>query len=89
MFLDEENNVIYLTAGSNYQSGGSVYKIDLIKKEIDLAFLLKESYAVEGIYIEDEIMYIVNNGYYHQAKIPVNQINKYDISNFMSIGFKQ
>jgi len=45
---------------------------------------LKDSFAVEGIYIENEIMYIVNDGYYHNAKIPVNQINKYDISNLMN-----
>lgn len=89
LFLDEVNNIIYLTAGSSYYSDSYVYKIDLFKKEIDLAFILKESFAVKGIYIEDDKMYILNDGYYHQAKIPVNQINKYDISNFMSIGFKQ
>ena len=42
---------------------------------------MKDSYAVEGIFIDDHDMYILNDGYYHNAKVPVNCVNHYRINN--------
>lgn len=84
LFLDESKNIMYFTAGVNYHSDNYVYKIDLSTKKIDLVFKLKDSYCVEGIYIENGIMYILNDGYYHSGKNPINQLNKYDINQLLT-----
>lgn len=84
LFLDEDGEAIYFTAGINYKGDNFVYKIDLSTKEMNLEYTLKDSFAVEGIYIEDEIMYILNDGYYHDGKVDINQMNQYDISNLMT-----
>ncbi|OFV71350.1 hypothetical protein [Acetobacterium wieringae] len=84
LFLDEGSNAIYFTAGINYRGDNFVYKIDLLTKEINLAYTLKDSFAVEGIYIENETMYIFNDGYYHYGKVDVNQMNKYDINKLVT-----
>lgn len=81
LYLDITNNIMYFTAGNYYNSTNYVYKVDLSTDVVSLAYNLKESYAVEGIYIEDNIMYILNDGYYHSGTIAVNQLNKYDITN--------
>ena len=40
-------------------------------------YVLKDSYVIEGITIVDNILYVLNDGYYHDAKIPINQVNMY------------
>lgn len=84
--MDEDSDAIYFTAGINYEGDNFVYKIDLstTTEEMNLVFTLKDSFAVEGIYIEDETMYILNDGYYHDGKVDINQMNQYDISNLMT-----
>ncbi len=84
IFLDEDKNEIFFTAGINYKGDNYVYKVDLSAKKISLVFILKDSFAVEGIYIDGNIMYILNDGYYHSAEVNVNQMNKYDISQIMT-----
>lgn len=81
IFLDEKNNIIYFTAGNNYQEPNDVYAIDLSTGHIKKKYTLKDSYAVEGIFIDDHDMYILNDGYYHNAKVPVNCVNHYRINN--------
>lgn len=80
LFLDEKNNVIYFTAGNNYHRSNDVYTVDLSAGQIKKKYILKDSYAVEGIFINDHDMDIINDIYYHNAKVPVNCINHYRIN---------
>ena len=84
IFLDKVKNAIYLTAGNNYQGENYVYRVQLLFGRVPLAYTLKDSYAVEGIHMEGESMYILNDGYYHGAKTPVNQVNQYDLTRLVT-----
>ena len=33
------------------------------------------------IAIVDDVLYVLNDGYYHDAKVAVNQVNMYDLKN--------
>ena len=79
LFIDEENNLIYFTCGINYQGENYVYTFDMDTELVQAKYILKDSYAVEGISIIEDKMYILNDGYYHDAKIDVNQVNIYNI----------
>jgi len=80
LFLDIPGNKIYFTAGANYQGTNYVYVVDLSTDAVSLAYNLIESYAVEGIYINKNVMHILNDGYYHSGTVAVNQVNTYDLS---------
>lgn len=82
IYLDETNNYIYATAGANYTGDNYVYKINLTSGTNELAYILKDSYSVEGIYINNSTgrMYILNDGYYHNATILANIVQVYNIN---------
>ena len=80
LFIDENNNLIYFTCGTDYQSEGYVYTFDMVTRCVQMKYVLKDSYAIEGISIVGNKMYILNDGYYHKAKVTKNQVNIYDIS---------
>lgn len=44
-----------------------------------IKYILKDSFAIEGISIIDNDILILNDGYYHNAKVAENQINYYSI----------
>ena len=84
LWLDETNDVMYFTGGLNYtgsifKGDNAVYSVDLKTGAVNEEYALADSYAVEGIYVSEGKMYVLNDGYYHSAKIPVNQVNIYDI----------
>lgn len=78
IFLDENAGKIYMTAGENYSGENYVYCIDINTQTQAKAFFV-DSYSVEGIWIGSGKMLIANDGYYHSAKDPYNQINVYNI----------
>lgn len=55
--------------------------VDLETNEIKPVYELQDSYAIEGIAIVDDVLYVLNDGYYHDAKVAVNQVNMYDLKN--------
>lgn len=79
LWLDEKYNTIYVTAGNDYNRANYVYTIELDTGKINKKYILLDSYAIEGIYLQDNEMYILNDGYYHGASIPINQVNIYAI----------
>lgn len=79
LFIDEDANMIYFTAGTDYQGENYVYTFDITTEKVTLKYVLKDSYAIEGIAIIGNKMYILNDGYYHQAKVDVNQVNIYEL----------
>lgn len=60
------NNKLYITAGANYSGRNNVYYFDLSTHEQGVACTV-DSYSVEGIWIGENEMIIVNDGYYHSA----------------------
>lgn len=79
IFLDEERRILYITAGNNYKGKNYVYTVDLPTGQVKKAYLLHDSCAVEGIFYKEGKLYIANDGYYHNAKVPENQINIYEL----------
>ena len=78
-FLDASRGYLYITAGENYTSRNNVYLFDSNTHEQSIACTV-DSYSVEGIWIGDDEMVIVNDGYYHSAITAENQANIYDLS---------
>lgn len=76
---DEANSRLLMTVGLNYHGTNYVYEIDIKTGNINLLYKLEDSYAIEGIALYNGFMYIANDGMYHSARIPVNQINRYNI----------
>jgi len=76
--LDTNQNIIYFTAGANYHGNNFVYKLDLETGATNLYKTLKESYAVEGLYINGNKIYVLNDGYYHSAFLNKNVLNIYE-----------
>lgn len=74
-----ENNRIYFTAGINYDGENFVYEYDLDNNKLSKIYTLVDSFAVEGIWIENGMMYILNDGFYHSAKDARNLICVYKL----------
>ena len=77
LYLDENANLLYFSAGTNYGGDNYIYTINLETYEIQPSYVLKDSYAIEGISIVNGVLYVLNDGYYHNAAISVNQVNIY------------
>jgi len=78
-FLDPTRGYLYITAGANYDSRNNVYLFNTSTHEQSIACTV-DSYSVEGIWIGENEMVIVNDGYYHSAAVAINQANIYDLS---------
>lgn len=77
LFLDEKNDLIYFSAGADYHGDSYIYTVDLKTNRAKPLYVLKDSYAIEGITIVDDVLYVLNDGYYHDAETSVNQVNIY------------
>lgn len=78
-FLDHERGYLYITAGANYSSRNNVYLFNTATHEQSITCTV-DSYSVEGLWIGQTEMVIVNDGYYHSAVVAVNQANIYNLS---------
>lgn len=78
-FLDEGHGYLYITAGANYSGRNNVYRFDINTHEQTIACTV-DSYSVEGIWIGENEMVIVNDGYYHSATVAVNLANIYTLN---------
>lgn len=77
-FLDEARGYLYITAGANYQSRNNIYLFNTKTHEQSITCTV-DSYSVEGIWIGTDRMIILNDGYYHDALVKVNQANIYSL----------
>lgn len=77
-YLDNSSEILYITAGVNYTSRNNIYYFDTLSHEISIACTV-DSYSIEGLTITNDYMYIANDGLYHSAVVPYNQINIYKI----------
>lgn len=78
IFVDKKHNLIYLTAGTNYDRNQFLFVFSIDKGKIIKTYELEGSFAVEGISIIDSKIIIANDGFYHNAKIPKNYIAIYE-----------
>lgn len=62
----------------DYNGDSYVYEVDKETGEYNMKYILKDSFAIEGISIKDGNMLILNDGYYHNAKTTKNQMNYYE-----------
>ena len=77
-FLDAEKGYLYIDAGANYSSRNNIYLFNTNTHEQSIACTV-DSYSVEGIWIGETEMIILNDGYYHSATVEVNQANIYEL----------
>ncbi len=75
-FLDSGRGLLYITAGVNYSDRNNVYCFNTGTHEQNIACTV-DSYSVEGIWIGQNKMAIVNDGRYHNAYFPINVTNIY------------
>ena len=87
IFIDEDMDILLITVGDNYYVNNYLYTFSLSERKIVSKIALENSYAIEGVAILDDILFIINDGYYHKAKIPKNIVALYkynDIKNIIS-----
>ncbi len=78
-FFDPGRGYLYITAGNNYNSRNNIYLYNTISGEQSIVCTV-DSYSVEGLWIGEDKMVIVNDGYYHSAAEPYNTADIYDLT---------
>ena len=74
LYLDEANNILWISRGINGEKSGVVaYNINngVTSDQISLP----DSTEIEGIYLDGSTLYVVNNGYFHSGTL--NQLQSY------------
>lgn len=73
------DNEIYITVGADYIGNDNFCMVlDTNTNKFSVKYRFTDSYAIEGIYISNGKMYIVNDGLYHNAKIKKTYISIYN-----------
>lgn len=73
------DGLIYITVGTDYKGEENYCVVfDTQTENIKIQYKLYQSYAVEGIYIDEDYIYIVNDGAFHNAMIPRTYISVYE-----------
>lgn len=82
IYYNSNTNHLFITVGADYlENNNYVLEYDLNEQMNYKLYRINSSYAVEGIYLTDNKMYIVNDGFYHNAKIKKSYISVYDLTN--------
>ncbi len=79
LYLDEKNNLLYFSAGANYTGENYVYALSLTTYSCTLKYVLGDSYAIEGIYILNDQLYVCNDGLYHSSLSNTNEMKIYNM----------
>lgn len=61
----------------NYHGHSYIYTVDLKTSKVKPLYVLKIHMQLKGITIVDDVLYVLNDGYYHDAETPINQVNMY------------
>lgn len=79
--FDKNYNILF-TVGADYNGTNNyVGLIDIKNRNAKIIYNVSDSYAVEGIFVKDDALYIINDGIFHDAKIRENYIVKYELDN--------
>ena len=75
--FDENHNILF-SVGADYNGDENyVGCIDVHTHEVSIMYQVRESYAVEGLFVDGGVLYVVNDGIYHSAKYKKNYIAQY------------
>lgn len=77
--FDDDRNILFMVGADYNGNKNYVGLIDIDKREIKILYNILDSYAVEGIYMNDGKMFIVNDGIFHDATIKNNYVSEYVI----------
>ena len=71
---------LYISAGADYNGDDNfIMEFELDTKKIKVLYRLEDSFAIEGIFVLDGKLYVINDGNYHDAKIKNNYVSCYDL----------
>ena len=79
LYYNITNKKIYVSIGADYNGNNNFVLQYDIKNSSKQLYRTKKSYAIEGIYINNNKLYVLNDGFYHSAKIKKSYINIYNI----------
>lgn len=75
-----DNGNLYATVGADYDGENNfVFEINTQSGYNKCAYTVQKSFAIEGIIVIDDKMYILNDGKYHKAKMQDSYIAVYDL----------
>lgn len=75
-----DSSTLYFSAGADYNGDSNfIIEINVDEQEIKARYRLIDSFAIEGIYILGDKLYVVNDGTFHNAQIKDNYISCYDL----------
>jgi len=73
---------VMLTVGADFQGENNyIVGVDKITGEMEVLYRANSSYAIEGLVIMDDSIYVCNDGFYHNSKINSSYIARYSIEN--------
>lgn len=75
---------IFITSGGNYKRDQYLHIFDLEKKKVVQTVRLLKSYAVEGIEVIGDSIFVANDGEYHSSKDGKNVVNVYSLREVLS-----
>jgi len=72
---------LYISAGADYNGDNNfIMEVEIDTNKIKTLYRLEDSFAIEGISVLDEKLYVVNDGIFHNAKIKDNYVSCYDLN---------
>ena len=81
LFINQANGTLLFTAGADYMGNENfIYEYDFANECPVLVYQLMDSYAVEGLVVDHDTIYVANDGLYHAAFEPINVIKKYEVN---------
>ncbi len=76
----DENGDLWFSYGADYLGKNNyVCKYDIVEGRVEVQYKVLNSYAIEGIYIDNNLLFVANDGVYHQSKDGKNIINVYSL----------
>ena len=82
IWLDTDERRLYITAGADYHGENNfLIEYNLNTNEIDKLYRLEKSYAVEGVVIANDKIYVANDGKYHSDYFNRSYISVYEMKN--------
>ncbi len=81
LYLDEQNDSLYFSAGADYHGENYIYLLSLANRRCSQKYVLGDSYAIEGICIVDGKLFVCNDGFYHNSYSNTNEMKVYNIAN--------
>lgn len=80
IYIDEKNEMIYITCGDDYSESNKLVVVDISNSKVLGSVIIQESYASEGLVLDSDYIYVANDGKFHNTVYNTNYIAVYDKS---------